>query len=280
MYYVYLHTNLINNKKYCGMTNDAQRRWRCGGIEYKPHNNDKNRPFWNAIVKYGWENFKSEILAEFDNKEDAGEYEEKVIKQLNLRNRKNGYNIAKGGSGGIVYIEHPRGMLGKPQTEYNNKCCRQRFTVNNPMQIVKWDETHPHPRGMLGKKHTIKVKQKISEKLKGKTFSEERNKKISETLKGVEKTEEHRKKLSESKKQFHKNGGKVNCAKDVQVIYPDGRVNTYTSIKKLCESEGFSRIVYYKLVDKNIEYIPPKNNKELEKYKGIKIKTIVNTEVN
>lgn len=281
MYYVYIHTNKINNKKYCGYTNNPQERWRNGGISYKPpKNKEGTRPFWNAIVKYGWDNFESEIILETEKKQLALDCEIETIEKLNLRDRRYGYNVAKGGDGGVIYIEHPRGMLGKPQTEYNKECCRQRFLNNNPMEIVKWDITHPHPKGMLGKRHSEEVKQRISDKLKGKSFSDERNKKISETLKGLKKSEEHKKKLSENKKQFYKNGGKVNCAKEVQVIYPNGEFNTYTSIKKLCESEGFSRIVYYKLVDKDVEYNPPKNNKELGKFKGIRIKTVVNTEVN
>lgn len=35
-YCVYIHTNMVNGKIYIGMTSNIERRWRNGGIEYKP----------------------------------------------------------------------------------------------------------------------------------------------------------------------------------------------------------------------------------------------------
>ncbi|HFM5558661.1 TPA: GIY-YIG nuclease family protein, partial [Enterococcus faecium] len=39
-YIIYKHLNKINGKIYIGVTNDIGRRWRSGGIEYKPPKNE------------------------------------------------------------------------------------------------------------------------------------------------------------------------------------------------------------------------------------------------
>ncbi len=58
--YVYQITNLINNKKYIGITNNYIKRW-----SNHKSGNSKNMVIGRAIEKYGIENFKFEIL--FDN---------------------------------------------------------------------------------------------------------------------------------------------------------------------------------------------------------------------
>ena len=55
-YYVYKHTS-PNNKIYIGITGqNPEKRWQ-SGIGYVG-----NTHFANAIKKYGWKNFKHEIL--------------------------------------------------------------------------------------------------------------------------------------------------------------------------------------------------------------------------
>lgn len=52
-YIVYIHTNKINQKKYVGITSKTpERRWGINGCNYKDC-----PAFWNAIQKYGWEEF-------------------------------------------------------------------------------------------------------------------------------------------------------------------------------------------------------------------------------
>lgn len=85
---VYLHTNLINHKKYVGITctKKPEYRWGSKGQGYK-----QQAKFYNAIKKYGWENFSHEILASGLTEEEALDLETYYIEKYNSID--NGYNI-------------------------------------------------------------------------------------------------------------------------------------------------------------------------------------------
>lgn len=92
-YYVYQITNLINNKKYFGSTNNVERRWR----EHKSNSLNSNSHHYNyplqqAFRKYGLENFKFERLPEiFNTRYTAEERERELIIQYDTIGH-NGYN--------------------------------------------------------------------------------------------------------------------------------------------------------------------------------------------
>lgn len=90
-YTVYCHTNKINNKKYIGITSQkVEERWRNGkGYSTQPK-------FYNAICKYGWDNFTHEILISGLDEQEAIELEINLIKSFNTI--KNGYNTYSGGN--------------------------------------------------------------------------------------------------------------------------------------------------------------------------------------
>jgi len=90
-YSVYIHINKINNKVYIGMTGQVPyKRWE-GGHGYK------NCYFYNAIIKYGWENFEHKILIDNLTKEEAEEKEKYFIKKYKSNDKVHGYNICEGG---------------------------------------------------------------------------------------------------------------------------------------------------------------------------------------
>lgn len=96
-FYLYVHTNKINNKRYVGITcQNPRTRWGSNGNGYK-----KSPLFYRAIQKYGWENFKHEIIMENLSKESAKNKEIETIKKYMSNDRKYGYNISKGGGGGF-----------------------------------------------------------------------------------------------------------------------------------------------------------------------------------
>lgn len=95
--YVYETTNLVNGKKYIGVsvTKNNSDNYLGSGILLK-----------QAIKKYGVDSFKKIILKEFDNEQDARDYEKILIEKLDVINDKNYYNLVSGGYGGGVR-KHP-----------------------------------------------------------------------------------------------------------------------------------------------------------------------------
>ena len=141
-YCVYEHVNKINGKKYIGMTKDPKHRWRSDGYEYR-----RCTHFWSAIQKYGWDNFEHTIIRKELTHMEACELEIKLIAEQETIEK--GYNLASGGNGGRVYQEHPRGMLGKPQTEHQKQVLKEYMSnpETNPMMngTTVFGKTLPHP---------------------------------------------------------------------------------------------------------------------------------------
>ena len=88
-YIVYKHTS-PSSKVYIGITKfDPKYRWLNNGRGYKTQTT-----FFNAIIKYGWINFKHEILYKNLSEEQALDKEEELIQQYKSYDRRYGYNIS------------------------------------------------------------------------------------------------------------------------------------------------------------------------------------------
>ena len=91
MYCVYKHT-CPNGKVYIGIT--------CRNVKYRWNNGkgySSNKHFYNAIIKYGWENIEHEILYENLNEKEAYIKEIELIEYYKSNNRNYGYNNSIGG---------------------------------------------------------------------------------------------------------------------------------------------------------------------------------------
>lgn len=86
---IYQTTNLINNKIYIGLhaTDNINDGYLGSGVFLK-----------KAIKKYGYQNFKKEILFVFDNKSDMITKEKEIVTEDFIL-RKDTYNMSKGGYG-------------------------------------------------------------------------------------------------------------------------------------------------------------------------------------
>ena len=210
IYKIYVHIS-PSDKLYFGQTKqEPERRWR-GGSAYK-----SCPAFWNAIQKYGWENFEHIIL--FDNltQEMADIIEEELIKKYNSR-VPNGYNIETGGGG------HP-GFPGELNPNYGNRWTDEQKDHMSKM-MKKYYQEHGYPEStrkklseyfkgryvgelnpmygrcgelnpFYGKHHTEKTKQKLSEINKGRES----------TFKGHHHTKEAKEIMSKKAKERYEAG--------------------------------------------------------------------------
>lgn len=111
-YAIYKLTNKINNKVYIGVTSvDPVARWQAGK-GYKP-----NIYLTKDIEKYGWINFKKEIIAYANDRYDAAEIEIYLINKYSSSNPENGYNKSSGGERiGIRYSDEIRKHMSEAHT--------------------------------------------------------------------------------------------------------------------------------------------------------------------
>lgn len=214
-YCVYVHTS-PNGKKYVGQTGtNPKNRWGKDGNKYlfKKNNKYTQPAFAHAILKYGWNNFDHEIIANNLTKEEADNFEKLLIKKLNTMNPKYGYNCTEGG-GGCRPSEETRMKM----SESHKGMKRTEETKKKISESLKEENNY-----LYGKHLDEETKRKISESHKGRTLSLEQKRKISEATKGEKHpmygkhhTEESKKKSSESHKGLLKGAKNPNARKIAQ----------------------------------------------------------------
>lgn len=100
IYTIYLHKNKTNGKCYVGQTRQSTyKRWQ-KGKGYK-----HSTKFYNAILKYGWDNFEHIILCKC-NGDEVDQKEKYYIQKYD--SIKNEYNISQGGLHNEAVTEETR----------------------------------------------------------------------------------------------------------------------------------------------------------------------------
>jgi group I intron endonuclease len=156
---IYIVTNKINGKQYVGQTSQSlDKRWK---RHQKPFTHRRPSYLYNAIQKYGIDNFEIETLAFVKTKEDMDFYERELIKFLDLRNPEKGYNLTDGGGG----------MLGFRLSEDTKR--RMSEHVKSDEHCKKISVAKMGNKARLGMKHSEETKRLMSEKAKGRVFTEE-----------------------------------------------------------------------------------------------------------
>lgn len=151
MAYIYVIRNTINDKKYIGKTNFSVEK------RFQEHLKDarrprcEKRPLYNAINKYGAENFEASILEEVQESK-ADEAEIAWIEYYDTYGS-NGYNATLGGSG-KSYLDYEQ-ILEVAQDEslsrvaVAEKCGCSPDSVSDVLKShgikVNWPQSTRHP---------------------------------------------------------------------------------------------------------------------------------------
>lgn len=218
--YIYKHTNKLNGKTYVGQTwQDPDRRWRKSGI-----NSYKNQQaFYNALKKYGWDTFESELIVAAFNELDLNYLEEYFINQYNSV-VPNGYNLKSYSEGKETHSELTKSLIsekkkGKPvdspawnRTKHSlvdgieyRTCtrCRKSFTLDNFHKYTQYTQTGKEYNNRYNyycKKCALEYKKKYPYKRKDpeavKESYKSRGKSSSITLKEKYSNDEARRNLS------------------------------------------------------------------------------------
>lgn len=127
----------MNNKAYIGQTcQKPERRWRNGeGYSHCSY-------FYNAIQKYGWDNFEHKILETVTTQEKANEREQYWIKFYNSNNNDYGYNLTTG-SNNCNLSEEIKQKMKDSWTPERRQAQAERLHqrwVNNPEWAEKMKE--------------------------------------------------------------------------------------------------------------------------------------------
>lgn len=128
---VYKHTCNITNQVYIGQTNNITLRW-------KPSAYKNSIKFYNAIQKYGWNNFTHEILEDHLTLSEANQKESYYIALYDSVN--NGYNLNYGGDSKLASTETKEKMSktrkGVPHSY------EHRQAISKALQGYKQTEEH------------------------------------------------------------------------------------------------------------------------------------------
>ena len=202
-YKIYKYT-APNGKIYIGQT--------CNSLKRRAGNHGEGYVecplFYKAIKKYGFENFKSEIIADGLTLDEANWLEKYLIAYYHSAERKYGYNLSHGGDG----------ILGYSSPEKNAKISKTK-TGSHASEETKRLLSNIHK----GKKIPREVVEKTAAWHRGRKRSDNTKKNISEATKRLYQTPEG--KAMASKRAWNKR--KVT----------NGEV-TYQSVKETAEAIG------------------------------------------
>ena len=157
IYCIYMHTS-PSGKSYIGLTKNYNNR--CLAHQ---NPNSKCVLFSKAIRKYGWDNFKHQILLDTLSFDEALNEEKRLIIEYSTLNP-NGYNLTNGGEG-------------------------MRPSEETRLKMSAWQ---------VGKKHSEETKAKIADKAKGRKSSKDTIEKRASKIRGSKRSDDTKAKISEA----------------------------------------------------------------------------------
>lgn len=170
--YIYITTNIINNKKYIGRRKSdvfLGNNYLGSGVHLK-----------RAIQKYGFQNFKVDLLEEVNGTyEDLIERETYYIKLYDAVNNEMFYNHSYGGKEEGFVKGNQNIACSERARKLNSDWHKFPCTEERRKSMSNYWKTHEHPKGFKGHHHSKDAIEKISEASKKYKHTDERKLKIS-----------------------------------------------------------------------------------------------------
>ena len=204
---IYKIINKINKKCYIGQTkNSPERRW----TEHKRDSKEGNNYLYNAMRKYGIENFEFEVIESDIPIEKLNEREIYWIEQYNsFSDYGKGYNLTKGGGQNFEISDETRekhrnnalnGITGHthiPKELVYTEAVRERMSEAQKNRVYSDEELERRRENALkgednpfyGKHHSEETKNKLSEIMKNR--DESITEKCVNSLKAYYQTHDH-----------------------------------------------------------------------------------------
>jgi group I intron endonuclease len=195
VYSIYKLTNTINGKSYIGFTSKApEKRW---AAHLEKAHAKKNVYLYDAINKYGWENFTKEVIyCSQDAEHTLSVMEPYFIREYNtFFTDEHGYNMTRGGEG----------TLGAKFSDERKIAISIRLKGSG--------------NSFFGRHHTDETKQKVSEAVK-----RSRHLRVGEAapFAGHKHSEESRRQIGDTQ------------GDTWQITFPDGHNETVHNLRAFC----------------------------------------------
>ena len=218
-YTVYRHT-FPNGKVYIGITGrDPEERWR-NGKGYR-----KQDKVFNAILYYGWQNIKHDILYTGLSKAEAEAKEIELIARCD--SVKKGYNADNGGSTYGFHSDETKQKISK---------ARKGMSVSDETKKKLSLANTGKGNGFYGKHHTEEVKAEHAAFMIGNQYA-----------KGLQHTDEFKAWKSEQMHEKYKDGGNPRC-KRVIGMDEHGNMVEYASLRIAAKAVGVGATTMHKHV--------------------------------
>lgn len=197
MIIIYSITNTVNNKRYIGISEDYKNRKRVHQWAMK-NNKHRNIKLQRAVNKYGYDNFRFEILDSLETSDriEALTLENRYIVKYN--SYKNGYNQSEGFEGSTLQKYSDERLEKMRVNMLGNTIWKGRKHTEETKAMIGI--------GNKGKKVSLKTRKKLSESRKGKFLGEDNH------FYGKTHTEESKDKIRK------KNGKPIICI-ETSIIY-------------------------------------------------------------
>ena len=191
---IYGLKNVMNNKWYIGQAIDINRR-----LKNYANLSCKSQPkIYNAIIKYGYQNFEKVILEQCDPDVNILNEKEPIwIKKYN--SIENGYNLRVGGDAGGSPSEETRKKISKSKTgTFVSEISKEKMRVAKLGKKLTGEHAENISKANTGKTRTQEFCEHMSVIRTGVVFSEEHCANIAKSKTGTIVSEETREKMKKS----------------------------------------------------------------------------------